>query len=89
MRNRDRTIAYIIFGLIAIGLLSSIFSNPGAYIIPILVFGIIFWLYKYPPNRWRYNRMAAPRSGKGKRRNATFRVIPGSKNDPDDTPKYH
>ncbi len=90
MRNRNSTVAYVIFGLIAIGILASILSNPGTFMIPILVFGVIFFLYKFPPNRWRQpKRPSSARFQKGKRRNATFRVIPGSKDSSDEPPKYH
>ncbi|GMX65526.1 hypothetical protein Elgi_47970 [Paenibacillus elgii] len=90
MRNRNSTVAYVIFGLIAIGILASVLSSPGTYIIPILVFGVIFFLYKFPPNRWRQpKRPSSSRFQKGKRRNATFRVIQGSKDSSDEPPKYH
>lgn len=90
MRNRNSTVAYVIFGLIAIGILASILSNPGTFMIPILVFGVIFFLYKFPPNRWRQpKRPSSSRFQKGKRRNATFRVIQGSKDGSDEPPKYH
>ncbi|TVY11473.1 hypothetical protein [Paenibacillus cremeus] len=90
MRNRQSTLAYIIFGLIAIGILANIFANPGAFIIPVLVFGVIFWLYKFPPNRWRNGSgRTQARYSKGKRRNATFRVINGNKDGSDEPPKYH
>ncbi|MCZ8516750.1 hypothetical protein O9H85_31180 [Paenibacillus filicis] len=90
MRGRYPWSTYIVLGLIALGILASIFRNPGAYIIPILVFGIIFWLYKFPPNRWRRGgRPASSRFAKAKRRNASFRVINGSKDSSDEPPKYH
>ncbi|MEK8132772.1 hypothetical protein WMW72_33320 [Paenibacillus filicis] len=95
MRNRNNTIAYIIFGLIAIGVLASLLTNPTAFLVPLLVFGAIFLLYRFPPNTWnRQNRTPPPRGSsrfaKGKRKNATFRVIPGSKDkQQDDPPKYH
>lgn len=93
MRHRHNTIAYVIFGLIAIGILFTVLTRPGALIIPLLVFGIIFWLYKYPPGRWRSRTKSftPPRFSrtKPKRRNATFRVINGSKDSSDEPPKYH
>ncbi|MCP3773294.1 hypothetical protein NLX71_08180 [Paenibacillus sp. MZ04-78.2] len=90
MRNRNSTVAYVIFGLIAIGILASVLSNPGTFIIPILVFGVIFFLYKFPPSRWRQPKQpSSSRFQKGKRRNATFRVIQGNKDSSDEPPKYH
>ncbi|MBP1155061.1 MULTISPECIES: hypothetical protein [unclassified Paenibacillus] len=93
MRNRNSTIAYVIFGLIAIGILFTVLSRPGTLIIPLLVFGIIFWLYKYPPSSWRSKTRSftPPRfnGSKAKRKNATFRVINGRKDGSDEPPKYH
>ncbi|UUZ94288.1 hypothetical protein LJK87_06765 [Paenibacillus sp. P25] len=77
MRSRNQWMTYIVLGLIALGILASIFRNPGAYIIPIVVFGIVFWLYKYPPNRWRGRSGSSSRAAKAKRRNGSFRVING------------
>ncbi|GCL72055.1 MULTISPECIES: hypothetical protein [Paenibacillus] len=93
MRHRNSTIAYVIFALVAIGILFTVLTRPGTLIIPLLVFGIIFLLYKYPPSRWRSRSksFSPPRfsSSKTKRRNATFRVINGSKDSSDEPPKYH
>ncbi|SDD43127.1 hypothetical protein SAMN02799630_03455 [Paenibacillus sp. UNCCL117] len=91
MRNRSNTIAYIIFGLIAIGVLASLFTSPRAFLVPLLVFGAIFLLYKFPPNTWNRQSRKPPsgRFAKGKRKNANFRVIPGSKDKQDEPPKYH
>ncbi|MED4601998.1 hypothetical protein P9314_14975 [Paenibacillus validus] len=92
MRNRNNTIAYILFGLLAIGILATVFSNPGAVLLPVLVFGVIFFLYRYPPNTWKRPNRSAPtgRFQRGKRKKANFRVIPGSKDSNDDEPpKYH
>lgn len=88
MRNRNRWVTYVVLGLLALGIIASIFSNPSRYIIPLLVFGVIFWLYKYPPNRWR-NKSNNARFSKTKRRNASFRVIRGNKDSSDEPPKYH
>lgn len=85
---KNRSIAfYVIAGLIVIGIISSI----RFWIVPVLVFGVIFFLYKFPPNTWsgRFGRSSNARGTKrGKTRNAKFRVIPGSK-DSEDPPKYH
>ncbi|WP_026326291.1 hypothetical protein [Paenibacillus ginsengihumi] len=85
MRNRNIGM-YVVFGLLAIGLLVSI-SN---LIIPIAVFAVIFLLYKFPPDRWRrFKWSGGGRKPRGKTRNAKFRVIPGSKDSSDEPPKYH
>ncbi|KQX46489.1 MULTISPECIES: hypothetical protein [unclassified Paenibacillus] len=84
MRRKFSPIEVAIAILIAIGLLVSLRT----LFIPILVLGIIFLLYKFPPSRWKKN--STGRGPKGKRKNAKFRVINGSKDsDSDDLPKYH
>lgn len=85
MRNRNNIGMYIVFGLLAIGLLVSIRN----LIIPIAVFAVIFLLYKFPPNRWSRFKSSGGRNPRGKTRNAKFRVIPGSKDSSDEPPKYH
>ncbi|MBP1962115.1 hypothetical protein [Paenibacillus aceris] len=85
MRRRFSPIEVAIGILIAIGLIVSLRT----LFIPILVLGIIFLLYKFPPSRWK-----KPSYGRGpskaKRKNAKFRVINGTKDtDSDDFPKYH
>ncbi|MZQ84262.1 hypothetical protein GQF01_19280 [Paenibacillus sp. 5J-6] len=85
MRRRFSPVEIAIGVLIAIGLL----VNLPSFFIPILVLGLIFLLYKFPPSRWK-----KPSIGRGpskpKRKNAKFRVINGTKDsEPDDFPKYH
>ncbi|AEI41204.1 hypothetical protein [Paenibacillus mucilaginosus] len=90
MRNRGNTAAYIVFGLIGVGILVNLLSNPRGILVPLIVFGGIFLLYKFPPNRWGKSRGYGARPAKGpKRKNAKFRVIQGSKPDGDEPPKYH
>ncbi|MDB5056229.1 MAG: hypothetical protein JWM44_4279 [Bacilli bacterium] len=95
MKRRFSVSAYIILALIAIGLLAKIISSPSSYIIPIVVFGIIFALYKFPPKRYdrgganqsSYSYQGKPRE---KKKPTPFRVIQGNKNpSDDDTPKFH
>lgn len=89
MNRHSRTISYIIFGLIAVGILVNIQSMW----LPLLIFGIVFYLYKFPPNNFqRGQRNSIHRtSGRAKpnKRKSMFRVIKGNKKDDDDTPKYH
>lgn len=84
MRRKFSPIEVAIAILIAIGLLVSLRT----LFIPILVLGIIFLLYKFPPSRWKKSSFG--RVAKGRRKNAKFRVINGTKeSDSDDFPKYH
>ena len=89
---------YVIFGLIALGILYKLGRNPQGILIPVLVLGGVFLLYKFPPHRWRsliwnaetFFRKNARNDRKKRIRKAKFRVIPGSKpRDGDDAPKYH
>jgi len=84
---------YVVFGLLAIGLLSLFVHNPGPFIIPLLVFGGVFLLYKFPPGRFassRSSRSQGSRFRERDRRKSSFRVIPGKKDAPDEEPpKYH
>ncbi|CAH0118580.1 MULTISPECIES: hypothetical protein [unclassified Paenibacillus] len=102
MVNRYRITAYIFIAFALIGLVVSILEQPGQFIIPLLVIGVVFVLYKFPPQRFRsmrpgarggYRRVEANRvrPEKPKRKRAPFRVIDGSKKGPDDDdyPKYH
>jgi hypothetical protein len=90
---------YVIYGLLALGIFARLFTRPGPMLIPILVFGIIFLLYKYPPGRFQKNGKTTAYRGKSsqrrrqderERRKSSFHVIYGKKNDSDDEPpKYH
>ncbi|MNR16853.1 hypothetical protein D3C85_1334830 [compost metagenome] len=85
MRRKFSPVEIAIGVLIAIGLLVSL----RVLFIPILVLGIIFLLYKFPPSSWK-NASISRGNGKGKTKNAKFRVINGTKDsDKDDFPKYH
>jgi hypothetical protein len=90
MRTNDKRFFSLILILAAIGIVYSLAKRPSAVVIPILVLGTVFLLYKFPPASWR--RKGAPRSGAGrprpspprKKRSAggvKLRVIPGRKKD--------
>jgi len=89
--------------LVAIGLIYGILTSPAAFIIPIVVLGGIFLLYKYPPAFLRGAGSARSRQPQVKQSRATaaktkgsrprsknmpFRVIEGGKDD-NDQPRYH
>src|SRR5689334_7815165 len=87
---------YIIYGLLVVGIVSRFIMNPKPLLLPLLVFGAIFLLYKYPPNR--HNKRGRTRVIRGKpsarqqrqddkaRRKSNFRVIYGNKPDSEDDP---
>lgn len=84
MRNRFSIGTYIVFALIAVGLIVSL----RILFIPIVVLGAIFLLYKFPPSSWR--KVTMYRKDGRKRGNSRFRVINGSKRDDyDEPPRYH
>jgi hypothetical protein len=91
MKTRRYSVAtYIILGLALIG----VASKASQLVIPIVVFGLIFLLLKYPPSKWGKSKLTTSRSRFGKPkekrgRNATFRVIDGNKGSSDEPPKYH
>ncbi|MBW7473572.1 hypothetical protein K0T92_02285 [Paenibacillus oenotherae] len=85
----------VILTLVVIGLTAQTIGNPIQLIIPVVVLGVIFLLYKFPPRPSKakpYQKSAARRDGgqtKPKtRKNVPFRVIEGGKDD-DNLPKYH
>ncbi|WP_240941066.1 hypothetical protein [Paenibacillus sp. HB172176] len=96
-------IGIIVLSLMIIGFLFYLFNNPLAMLLPIVIFGGIFLLYKYPPsflrgfNSSQYQRAAKvtqmkkpsakSRKDRPKSKTVPFRVIEGGKDD--DLPKYH
>ncbi|PZE22219.1 hypothetical protein CBW46_006665 [Paenibacillus xerothermodurans] len=77
---------YIILGLALIG----VAAQAAKLIVPIVVFGVIFLLYKFPPNTWgKRNRRTSGSARPRRSKNASFRVIDGNKDGSDEPPKYH
>lgn len=85
------TIAILV--LLAIGLLSGLVNNPGRFLIPLVVLAAIFLLYKFPPSSFKRKPYGTNTAFKMKpkppKRNVTFRVIQGNKQDDEEPPKYH
>lgn len=95
--------AVILFALMAIGLIVGIVMRPLDMLLPVIILGGIFLLYKYPPSFLGGQRRSAPKRSNVTQSRATaakmkrerprsktvpFRVIEGGKDD-DDLPKYH
>lgn len=87
----------VILTLIGVGLFAQMLNNPVQLIIPVVVFGVIYLLYKFPPGGARTsakprskpaNRRESQASKPKSRKNIPFRVIEGGKDD-DNLPKYH
>lgn len=51
MDRRTNTWVYVVIILLVIGLFARLSSNPLGIFLPLILFGIIFFLFKYPP-RW-------------------------------------
>lgn len=97
--NRRPGAAILVIGFLAVlGLIVQLSRNPSSVLIPVILVGIVFLLWKYPPETWR-RRTAGPvrmrRKSKADRnkaaRRAKFRVIQGSKKQRNDEqpPGYH
>ncbi|GIQ70704.1 hypothetical protein DUZ99_14895 [Xylanibacillus composti] len=84
--RRDRLFWYVIIGLIVIGIVSQLRQ----LLIPVVVLGTIFLLYKFPPHRWKRSS-GQWSSRKHRAKKAKFRVIDGSgrEDNDNDTPRYH
>ncbi|MCI3920162.1 hypothetical protein MO973_07950 [Paenibacillus sp. TRM 82003] len=100
MRNgqNQKILFYVLIGFGAIGIVTTLMRDVAGAIIPIVVLGGVFLLYKFPPSRWKSmtHRARAWSDSNGaarhKSKRAKFRVIPGNKRDDDDNnniPKYH
>jgi hypothetical protein len=74
----------VILGLIVVGIIAQLIRDPGSLIIPLVIFGVVFYLYKFPPNRARGGKRTFTQ-----KKRPPFRVIPGNKKDDDDPPRYH
>lgn len=95
------SLAVIILLLILIGLITELLSSPLSFLLPLLIIGGIFLLYKYPPAAWRkgaksgnraypINRKvsAKPHQSRPRSKTVPFHVIDGGKEN-DDKQKYH
>jgi|CeladaMinimDraft_18_1061708.scaffolds.fasta_scaffold07338_2 hypothetical protein len=104
MRGKITPLAAVLLTLAAIGLVATLLKYPHELIIPAVVFGIVFLLYKFPPGRFRRQGYRTPRpsardrrktgsgSGSGspaRRKTMPFRVIEGGRDDDEDRPRYH
>jgi len=101
MRRRWNATTYVIFGLIGIGIVADLIANPRGMLIPIIIFGVVFYLYKFPPkrfnsrnsayapNRTKTNRQTERKEKEKNVRKANFRVIKGEKGNEEEPPRYH
>ncbi|BBH21132.1 hypothetical protein Back11_24770 [Paenibacillus baekrokdamisoli] len=97
MPRKVSPLLLVILLLVGAGLVSQMLANPTQMIIPVVIFGAIYLLYKFPPGGARtrtkprnkpINRKEAQTTKPKSRKNIPFRVIEGGKDD-DNLPKYH
>jgi len=96
VRTNDKRFFAVILILAGAGVAHSLMSRPAAVLIPVLVLGTVFLLYKYPPGRWRRRGVrrdgpgrppgSRPRNRRGAAGRVKLRVIPGRKKD--DPPRH-
>lgn len=86
MQQRYKTIGYVVLALLGIGLIAQFVKNPGAMIIPVVVLGVVFYLYKFPPRRFG---PSGKRVNIKPKRRTSFKVIQGNKRDDEEPPRYH
>jgi len=93
-------VPYLILVLVIVGVSFAFKESPMTIIIPVVVFGLIFYWYKKPPaflskgqRTNRSYRTAAAKTNKAKKerprsKTVPFKVIEGGRDD-NDTPRYH
>lgn len=102
MKRRPPLSILIVGFLVVLGIGYRFMTQPSDLLIPIIVFGVIFLLWKFPPQTWKGRSPWSGPSPKGTGKSssaqskaakrAKFRVIQGNKGrheDEEDTPKYH
>lgn len=52
---------YLMVALIAVGVFAGFARNPGGVLLPLAIFGIVFYLYKFPP-KWLLRWAGRPHS---------------------------
>jgi len=98
MRSSN-VIGYIVLILLAIGIIVTLQDNPLIIIIPVVLFGLIFYFVKRPPaflskgtkSRGTYSSAVKQSKAKKERprsKTVPFKVIEGGRDD-NDTPRYH
>lgn len=98
MRSSN-VIGYIVLILIAIGIVVTLKENPLFIIIPVVLFGLIFYFIKRPPaflnkgQKTRGTYQSAVKQSRAKKerprsKTVPFKVIEGGRDD-NDTPRYH
>ncbi|MNJ47550.1 hypothetical protein D3C77_427090 [compost metagenome] len=107
--KKQAIIFWSVMGLAAFGIVNALFGNGrmnwSSFLIPVILGGFVFLLYKFPPRKYRkarhpkvkpsartMSKLAAERrqSTGQKRKQYPFQVIEGNKGKNDeDIPRYH
>ena len=93
--------SYLIFALVVLGIGVTITRDPIMIIIPLVIFGVVFYLIKRPPSFNRNEKKATyyrssssttkqskPKKDRPRSKTVPFKVIEGGRDD-NDTPRYH
>lgn len=89
-----KVLTWLIFFFLGIGILRTLIVKPSTILIPLLVFGTIYYFLKNPDTLRKLTNKFNGRNNnyyrnKNKSSNYKFEVIDGKKNKDDDRPKYH
>lgn len=89
--RRSNILLWIILGFLFIGLLRVLILRPSTILIPLLVFGVIYYFLKHPEKLRKrgarqHHHYSKPRNTN--RKEHPFKVIKGNKDDSDE-PHYH
>lgn len=93
MFRQKPILTYVIFTLMGIGIFMQILEGSQTLLTAVIVFGLIYLLYRFPPTRWK--RMGKQwkwkQSVKSSQKHAArnFRVIEGKKKKESERPPYH
>lgn len=82
MLRRANGWMYVIVALIAIGVFAQLAANPISVIVPLVIFGIIFYLFKFPPRwllRWVQQPPASMKRKYAKQRDAKVTKVKNGK----------
>lgn len=92
--NGKNVLTWLILFFLGIGIIQTLIFKPSAILIPLLVFGTIYYFLKNPDKLRRLTNKFNGRNNsyyrsKNKSSYHKFEVIDGKKKDDDDRPKYH
>ncbi|HIW31506.1 MAG TPA: hypothetical protein IAA29_01860 [Candidatus Paenibacillus intestinavium] len=101
MKFRHWFSSLIIFALLVLGIGHELATNAKMVIIPLVIFGVVFYLIKRPPsfnskdkqatyyrNSASTTKQSKPKKDRPRSKSVPFKVIEGGRDD-NDTPRFH